>query len=306
MKTDELISLYRECFPYDLRDEYTINSVFSDKTSDILTKEDENGRIIASAVVHKDAVYMLAVSKNHRGCGIGSSLLEECEKIVVNNGYDKIRIGVGDTYLMPGVPTNVQPYSQKLGKEDLYPELNNSAVEFFKKRGYIHSYGESNCFDMHMKLKDFDTEKCGVDMPCTIDGIVYRVAGVSDIAKITDCTDDAEANFTQYYRNESMYAEGCDADEIVIGAFSGDIAAGALIVSRESASLGSIGCTSVRNDFRGRKIATRMVTLGVKTLCGRGLTDAFLGYTYSGLDKLYGAAGFEICVYYFMAEKVLK
>ena len=306
MKTNELISLYRECFPYDLRDEYTLNSVFSDKTSDILTREDENGRIIASAVVHKNAVYMLAVNKNYRGCGIGSSLLEECEKIVANNGYDKIKIGVGDTYLMPGVPTNVQPYSEKLGKEDLYPELSNSAVEFFRKRGYIHSYGDSNCFDMHMKLKDFDAKKCEIDMPCTIDKIVYRVAEVSDISKITDCTDDAEADFTKYYRNESMYTGGCDSDEIVIGAFSGDIAAGALIVNRESDTLGSIGCTSVRNDFRGRKIATRMVTLGVKTLCGRGLTDAFLGYTYSGLDKLYSAAGFKICVYYFMAEKVLK
>lgn len=31
--------------------------------------------------------------------------------------------------------------------------------------------------------------------------------------------------------------------------------------------------------------------------------NAFLGYTYSGLDRLYGRAGYRICVYYFMAKK---
>lgn len=306
MKKDELKSLYRECFPYDLRDEHTLDSVFSDKTSSFLTREDENGRIIAAAVLHKNSVYMLAVAKEYRWRGIGSSLLGECEKTAAENGFDKIKIGVGDTYLMPGVPTNQKPYAEELGEEDLYPELDNSAVEFLRKRGYLHSYGESNCFDMHMELEHFGAEGLIDDMTCVIDGITYRTAGISDISKITDCTDDAEEGFTKYYRNESLYSGGCDADESVIGAFEGDIAVGALMVNRESDILGSLGCTSVRNAYRGRKIATNMVKLGVKALCARGLKKSFLGYTYSGLDKLYGSSGFKICVYYFMAEKVLK
>lgn len=35
------------------------------------------------------------------------------------------------------------------------------------------------------------------------------------------------------------------------------------------------------------------------------LKEAYLGYTYSGLDHMYGYAGYKICVYYNMAFKRL-
>jgi hypothetical protein len=35
------------------------------------------------------------------------------------------------------------------------------------------------------------------------------------------------------------------------------------------------------------------------------MKEAFLSYTYSGLDRLYGAAGYKINVYYMMAKKNL-
>ena len=48
-----------------------------------------------------------------------------------------------------------------------------------------------------------------------------------------------------------------------------------------------------------------MVLAGTRSLRDAGLERAFLGYTYSGLERLYGRAGYRICAYYFMAQKRL-
>ena len=46
-----------------------------------------------------------------------------------------------------------------------------------------------------------------------------------------------------------------------------------------------------------------MVKLGTRYLKDLGLKEASLSYTYSDLDILYGASGYEISTYYFMGEK---
>lgn len=46
-----------------------------------------------------------------------------------------------------------------------------------------------------------------------------------------------------------------------------------------------------------------MVTIGTKYLKDSGMKEAYLGYTYSGLDHMYGYAGYKICIYYMMAKK---
>jgi len=33
------------------------------------------------------------------------------------------------------------------------------------------------------------------------------------------------------------------------------------------------------------------------------MEEAYIGYTYTGLDHMYGYAGYKICIYYMMAEK---
>ena len=69
---------------------------------------------------------------------------------------------------------------------------------------------------------------------------------------------------------------------------------------------GSVGCTTVKQAYRGKHIAVNMVTVGTKHLKDTGLKDAYLSYTYSGLDHLYGYAGYRICAYFMMAEKTLR
>ena len=140
----------------------------------------------------------------------------------------------------------------------------------------------------------------------TIDGITYRFANSSDIPKILECTDDAEQSFSKYYKNEKLYDE--ETKQVVLIATCNNEVCGTLIISieTEAPGLGSVGCTTVSHKYRGKHIGVNMVVLGTKYLKSLGLKNGYLGYTYSGLDKMYGYAGYKICVYYAMAQKQLN
>ncbi len=298
MDKKELLKLYRTCFPFDKRDDGFCNHIF--ETSVVVSTGE---KLKGAAVFLNNTIYMLAVFPEYRNQGIGSTLLKLCEEQIKEREYDKIIIGVGKEYLMPGVPCRhmLNPEPPKIEKLYCCPELNDDAVEFLEKRGYRHSWNEGNCFDMEMTMDDFP----GADVPLggEIDGITYRLAEPEDIEKIKSCTDDAEQHFTQYYDDPSLYDK--NSRRRVMAGFDGDLAVGALIIGDDGDGEGSIGCTAVREAYRGRKIATHMVKSGVAWLKNMGLNRSCLGYTYSGLDKLYGCAGFKISVYYMMAEKKL-
>ena len=82
---------------------------------------------------------------------------------------------------------------------------------------------------------------------------------------------------------------------------------GTLIVSAETEAegVGNVGCTCVASNETHQGIATNMVKLGTRYLKDIGLKEASLSYTYSDLDVLYGASGYEISTYYFMGENVI-
>ncbi len=298
MDKKEMLRLYRTCFPYDKRDDGFCNHIFD--TSVVVCTD---GELKGAAVYSRNTIYMLAVFPEYRNQGIGSHLLNLCEEQIKERGYDTVIIGVGKEYLMPGVPCRSKLNPEPPMVENLYPnpELNDDGVKFLVKRGYRHSWDEGNCFDMVMSMDDFP----GADVPLggEIDGITYRLAEPDDREKIKSCTDDAEPHFTKYYDDPSLYEK--DSRRRVMAGFDGDLAVGALIIGDEGDGEGSIGCTAVREAYRGRKIATHMVKSGVAWLKEMGLNRSFLGYTYSGLDKLYGSAGYKISVYYMMAEKKL-
>ena len=126
---------------------------------------------------------MLCVDKEYRNRGIGNKLLDDSENYILEKGYDKVSIGVGDNYLMPGIPMATKPYDEQLKEDKIYDDVNNDAYNFFSKRGYSHSWEDANCFDMRADLDavKFPSESIGD----TIDGITYRFATISDIPKIT-------------------------------------------------------------------------------------------------------------------------
>ena len=301
--TDQLYDLFRRNLPFIRREEETVRRILDDDDNSVIIRRDRENNIIGACVMHKNAVYLFCVDKEFRRRGTGSRMLFEAEKFLLRQGYDKIIIGVGDDYLMPGVPCRSMVYEEDLMPGDMYDEVDDSVWTYFRKRGYKHSWGDCNCFDMRQNLKDFNWD--GGSIGDTIDGVTYRWAEKEDIPAIAACTDDAHEEFTKYYLNEDLYS-GRGTQRVLI-AVQDENVLGTLIVSRETEGVGtgSVGCTAVRHAYRGRHIAANMVLLGSKWLKDQGMDTGFLGYTYSGLDKLYGIAGYKICVFYAMAEKRL-
>lgn len=332
--TEELYGLFERNFPFIVRDKATATEILSHENNKIIEERDERGELIGASVINNGTILMLCVDKPYRNRGIGSRLLSRSETAVRENGYSEITAGTGSSdtdYLMPGVPTS-RRYFEAQG-EELYDGLDASASDFFTKRGYIHDR-DCDCFDMRFKLRDFDDK--GHDIGDRIDGIVYRWAEPSDRKAVFDCTDNACTEFTRWYRDDSLYQPY--GDERVLIAADNDTVAGALIVSTDSEnapdvniyneltsieisaqkeetpargcvsrhSIGSIGCTAVRTGYRGRHIASNLALLGTKHLRDAGMTDGYLSYTYTGLDRLYGYAGYKICVYFMMAKKQLR
>lgn len=297
---DELYRLFRRNFPMIVREEAVARGILAHEGNRVIERRDEQGHLIGAAVIHDNAVLMLCVDEDYRRQGIGSELLRLSEEAVARAGFGEIVISAGFDYLMPGVPTS-RRYAPAVN-ERLDDRLDSGASDFFERRGYAHSWG-GNCFDMRFPLSEFP----GTAHPIgdVIDGVTYRWAAPDDIERVCACVDDACPDFTPYYRNAHFY-DGRHPDRVLV-AEDGRAIVGALVVSLETEGegLGSIGCTTVRTDRQGRHIATNLVLLGTAHLKASGMAEAYLGYTYSGLDRLYGRAGYRICVYYMMARKTL-
>ncbi len=279
----ELLEIYHRNFPNNIRDEETVKRILSNPDNYIIEKRID-GNLIGVSIINKNTIIMLCVDKEYRKKGIGTKLLNLSEKYITENNYDKVNVGVGFDYLMPGVP------------------INDANISFFKRRFYTHSWNDDECFDMDMELKD---TICNYNLGDTINGITYRLATIKDLAEIKKCTDDAEESFTKYYMNSDLY--NIDNKQIVLVAEDNGEICGTLIISKEAEApnTGSVGCTTTKRNHQRRGIATTMVQIGTKYLKDLGYKYGHLGYTYTGLDKMYGKAGYKVTTKYFMAEKPL-
>lgn len=295
--------MYKRNFPYINREEKTAKSIIENKKNIIFEKRNSCNELTGCAIVNANAILLLVVDKKYRNNGIGTELLSECEKIIFKNGYDKIVLGAGFDYLMPGVPTS-KKFAESV-HENLNPEVDDKASKFFEKRGYVHSWQNCNCFDMQMSLENIIENDSSIGD--AKNGITYRWATKDDVNSIVECADDAcqyqDESFSKYYSNCKLYEE--NNNQKVLVAVKDKKIVGSLIVSieTEGKDLGCVGCTCVSTKETGHGIATNLVMIGTKYLKEAGLKNASLSYTYSGLDKLYGSAGYEISTYYFMGEK---
>lgn len=302
---DEILRMFRENFPFVSREEDTLAEVIGHEGNVFFERRNLEGKLIGCAIVNEHTILLLLVDKDHRGQGIGDGLLRECEETIRKNGFEKVVLGVGFNYLMPGVPTSKR-WAPSV-HEHLDPLVNSAASDFFEHRGYEHAWGDCNCFDMRMELKDFSANDHQIGD--TINGILYRWAKLDDLEKICLCADDAcqyqDESFSKYYRNPKLYQ--AEIQERVLVAEKAGRIVGTLIVciETEAPDTGNVGCTCVATDMAHHGIATTMVMLGTKYLKDIGLKHANLSYTYSNLDKMYGASGYEISTYYLMGEKTL-
>lgn len=288
----DVYELYKRNFPFTVRSKEDVLRILDGAE---LFTESVDGKLAGAAAVSGGTVLLLCTDKEYRRRGIGSRLLSAAEDAVRRGGFGEVTVGKGMDYITPGVPTSKRYFPAV--NEELYTGLDESAAAFFEKRGFVHSE-DCNIFDMRMSLENLAA------MPFSqADGIEYRLALPKDKDEVCGCMDDACGDFTEYYQNDELYDE--NSGNRVLAAFAGDTAEGALIVGEEYAGIGSIGCVAVRPGFRGRHIAVNLAKLGTVKLKEAGMKEAFLSYTYSGLDKMYGYAGYKICVYYMMAKKRL-
>lgn len=290
--------IFRRNFPYVSREDKTINEILENKNNIVIEKRNEQDELMGISIINKNTILMLCVDEQYRNKGLGTILLNESEKIIKENGYDEIKVGVGFDYLAPGIPTSKKYYASE--NEKLYSGLNTKSSDFFEKRGYIHSW-DCNCFDMFLPLKEFD--KTDYSIGSVIDGILYRWATIEDLDNIVKCVDDAEENFTKYYKNEKLYEK--TNNQRVLVALRDNEVVGTLIVSveTEAKDLGCVGCTTVKHSCRGKNIGVNIVIVGTNYLKDIGLTNANLSYTYTGMDHMYGYSGYKISCYYMMARK---
>lgn len=299
----EIIGLFRRNFPFIVREDATVRDILENKDCKIIEKRDSRNVLIGAAVVHNNTILMLCVDMEYRNQGIGSDLLIKAEQVIRESGYGEVIVGAGYDYLMPGVPTSKR-YADAVN-ERLYAGADDAASSFFEKRGYMHSW-DCNCFDMRFPLAEFAKDEYGVGD--TVDGICYRFATEEDAEMVFACTDAAYEEFTQYYKNDELYRGKGKQNPKVLIAIDGEEVVGTLFVNLETEGkgLGSVGCTTVKPNHRGRHIGVNMVLIGTKYLKDAGMREAYLGYTYSGLDRMYGYAGYKICIYYMMAMKLLQ
>lgn len=301
---EELYSIYKRNFPTIVRNKAVVFQLLSDKNNKIFEKRNKKGKLIGVAVVNKNTIYLLCVDKKYRNNGYGSALLKESENFIKENGFNQVNVGVGEGYITPGIPTSSMPFAENLKPSKLFKGIDNKAVEFFIKRGYQHSWKNCNCFDMYQKLNAYKPKNYKIGD--TINGIKYQWAEEKDLTEILNCVADAHESFVEHYQNMLLYAE--NSKNRVLVAKDGMQVVGTVIVNigTDREKMGSLGCTAVKHSHRKKKIASILCDLATAYFKQCKFKDAFLSYTFTGLDVLYGYSNYKICVYYFMAQKNLK
>jgi len=293
--------LYRKSLPYVIREEEAVYSVLKNKDNVIIEKRNEENMLIGVSMIHKNTILLLCVAPEYRKQGIGSWLLNESEQAIRMAGFDEVTVGVGEDYITPGIPTSKQ-YAPAVN-ERLDKRVDDTASSFFEKRGYVHDWGNKcNCFDMKFPLSEFEKEEHSIGD--TLDGICYRFATIEDREDVSACTNAACEEFTKWYQDEFLYTEN-ESSRVMVAEKDGKVVGTLMVDTNHESGLGSVGCTAVHPDYRGQHIAVNMVTLGTKYLKDVGMKEAYLSYTYSGLDHMYGYAGYKIFVYFMMAKKKL-
>lgn len=298
----EIYELFRRTLPYIVRDEGTALRIIENEENKIIEERNVKNQLIGISVIHKNTILLLCVEEKYRNQGLGSRLLKKSEEAIKDAGFEEVIVGAGEDYLMPGVPTSKR-YAPAVN-ERLDERVDDTASHFFEKRGYVHDWGnECNCFDMKFPLCEFKKEQYSIGD--TLDGICYRFATIEDRESVSACTNAACEEFTKWYQDEFLYTEN-ESSRVMVAVDDGKVVGTLMVDTNQETGLGSVGCTAVHPDYQGRHIAVNMVILGTEYLKDTGMQEAYLSYTYSGLDHMYGYAGYKIFVYFMMAKKKIS
>ena len=86
---EEIFNIYKRNFPYINREEKTIKEIINNKNNIIFERRNDNNELIACALVNDNTILLLVVDKEYRNKGLGKTLLNECENVIIKNGYNQ-------------------------------------------------------------------------------------------------------------------------------------------------------------------------------------------------------------------------
>ena len=295
----EYFEFYKNNFPYIYREEKTIREIINNTNNKYIERRNKNNELIGLSIVNKNTILLLCVDKNYRNKGIGTDLLKESENTIISDGYEEAILGIGFNYLMPGIPTSNHYFDSE--HENIYSMVDDSAENFFLNKGYINS-SECDYFDMWLYLDNYKYDE--IHIGDIVNDIEYRFANENDIDDICICTDDAQKSFTKYYKKKEHYNGN---SRVMIAIINGEVAGTMMMgLETEGEKVGDLAIATTKHKYRNRHISANLTNLATQFLKDNGMEYAHLNYTYTGLDHVYGYAGYEICVYYTMASKNLR
>ncbi|MDF2941498.1 MAG: hypothetical protein K0S01_356 [Herbinix sp.] len=277
MKND-IFALYNACFPnMKIRFEAFLNKLDYDH-SEIIVRKDKN-EVIGFSIVKDNAILLLCVNPKLQNKGYGTELLQQSEQNIKAQGFDKIILGCGSTYLFQGVP---------MGTEE-------KTHLFFEKRGY-RSDGIS--VNMTMRLNDFSINT--IQMPKAPDTVLFRYATAEDKAKLLPAVAEVEAEWVKYYEHSEepilIAVEGSDVLGFEIISANMDT-----FYSDERDTIGAVGCVGVVPQVRKRGIGLQLVALGIEVLKKNDCDEVFIGYTY--YENWYALLGHKTSERFWMGYK---
>ncbi len=253
--------IFKACFPGLIIDEQSFSRLAYGGDTQIFR---ENGGF---AAVQGNNIALLCVAPEYQCKGIGTALLNECEKYI-SQYADKIFLS-----------------------GNMLPGAEESSAEFFRKRGYTLS----GCFnEMSLELASFAVP--AYEAPegarfCFYDG------SIEDMRRAVAEVDD---EWVQYFNEDGLFFVCMMGDEIASFCIVGEDECCLLSDGRR---VGSIGCVGTVPKFRRNGIGLQMVALGSKHLKDIGCERVFIHYTH--LDKWYGKLGAETFLRFVTAEKAV-
>jgi len=282
LKKNEILALFRKELPEILIGDGAALGNLEDEDNHLIFRM-ENDELIGISVINGNSIYLLLVNEFYQREGIGTELLKESEEYIKAKGFDKVKLGVGKDYIIPGVP------------------MNRNAHKFFEKHGYIHSWGDVSCIDLSISLSDFIYNEYNIGD--TVAGVLYRFATLDDVDGIKSCCEEDAGDFIELYSNEDMYKPN-SSDPVIVAEKDGEILA-ALMIGTESEEygIGYAGCIVTAPRHRNKGIATNLLKIGTTRMKNMGLKTVWLSYTYTAIENTYKKLGFKVCMEYFMGEK---
>lgn len=278
----EIYKLFLECFPQFPMTEAVFNSLLDTDNCQIIAHR-EGDELAGFTAVNGSCIRLICVAPEFRGKGIGHTLMQKSEELIVKNGFKTAVLGGQDSELFIGAVT----------PEEQWKNMQNN---FFENEGYSARNG---CLEMRMNMSDFDFDKINIP-PCP-DNVTFGYIDEDRKDELLTAVEKVSEDWVQYFTFDSpIFA--AEMEGKIAGFCIVDTNA-ETIISTDKNSVGTVGCVGTVPEYHRKGIGLAMVANAVQDAKLKGCDEIFIHYTY--LDWWYGKLGFKTFLHYWFGEKEL-